>query len=97
MVQVPLTMDSCGHYVVAASAPLDIRMWRVDLPIVSKPSSKPTAVITTVRELSIMSVGQPLRVRLCQEIGILILVHCITMIEKSLIFSLDHLYCREAE
>ena len=61
-VQVPLAMDAIGSYVVAASAPLDIRVWRVDTLPASKLSGEPRTVLTLIRELSIMSVGQPLRV-----------------------------------
>ena len=47
---------------VAASAPLDIRVWRVDTQPASKLNGDATTTLTLVRELSIMSVGQPLRV-----------------------------------
>ena len=61
--QIPLAMDAIGSFVVAASAPLDIRVWRVDTQPASKLTSNATTTLTLVRELSIMSVGQPLRVR----------------------------------
>lgn len=60
--QIPLAMDAIGSFVVAASAPLDIRVWRVDMQPVTKLNSRATATLTLIRELSIMSVGQPLRV-----------------------------------
>ena len=47
---------------VAASAPLDIKVWRVDTQPASKLNGEATTTLTLVRELSIMSVGQPLRV-----------------------------------
>ena len=60
--QIPLAMDAIGSFVVAASAPLDIRVWRVDTQPASKLNGDATTTLTLVRELSIMSVGQPLRV-----------------------------------
>ena len=60
--QIPLAMDAIGSFVVAASAPLDIRVWRVDTQAASKLTGDATTTLTLVRELSIMSVGQPLRV-----------------------------------
>lgn len=60
--QVPLAMDACGSHVVAAYAPLDIKVWRIDVAGIFTASGKPSAKMTIVRELSIMSVGQPLRV-----------------------------------
>lgn len=56
-------MDACGCYVVAASAPLEVRVLRVQLLGAAGLAGRPSARITVVRELSIMSVGQPLRVR----------------------------------
>ena len=64
MLQVPLAMDAIGSFVVAASAPLDIKVWRVDTQPASKLGGEAVTLLTVVRELSIMSVGQPLRVRL---------------------------------
>ena len=57
-------MDAIGSFVVAASAPLDIKVWRVDTQPASKPGGEAVTSLSVVRELSIMSVGQPLRVRL---------------------------------
>jgi hypothetical protein len=56
-------MDACGSFVVAASAPLEVRVLRVQLGGPLSLAGRPTAAISVVRELSIMSVGQPLRVR----------------------------------
>lgn len=59
----PLAMDACGSYLVAASAPLDICVWRVDLaPGGGAGAGAPAAAAVVVRELSILSVGQPLQV-----------------------------------
>ncbi len=74
-------MDAIGSFVVAASAPLDIRMWRVDTQPASKLTGKATTVLTLVRELSIMSVGQPLRVR--------IILASVTKIHLALLPQLD--------
>lgn len=63
MVQIPLAMDAIGCFVVAASAPLDIKVWKVDSRPASELGGEATTTLTLVRELSIMSVGQPLRVR----------------------------------
>ena len=57
-------MDAIGSFVVAASAPLDIKVWRVDTQPASKVGGEAVTSLSVVRELSIMSVGQPLRVRL---------------------------------
>lgn len=62
-------MDASGSHVVAAYAPLDIKVWRIDLAGTIMPSGKPSARITVVRELSIMSVGQPLRVCWLSPVG----------------------------
>ena len=63
LLQVPLAMDAIGSFVVAASAPLDIKVWRVDTQPASKLGGEANTSLSIVRELSIMSVGQPLRVR----------------------------------
>ncbi len=55
-------MDTCGSYIVAASAPLDICVWRVDLAPGGGRGGAPSAAATVVRELSILSVGLPLQV-----------------------------------
>lgn len=62
MHQVPLAMDACGNFVVAASDPLEIRVWRISIAGVKTLEGKPSATFTIIRELSIMTVGQPLRV-----------------------------------
>ena len=61
LAQVPLAVDVLGAWVVVASAPLDIRVLRVDLTGDLTPLGTPTASFTVICELSIMSVGQPLR------------------------------------
>ena len=58
-------MDACGSFIVAASAPLEVRVLRVHVHGgAPNMAGRPSATISVVRELSIMSVGQPLRVRL---------------------------------
>jgi hypothetical protein len=69
-------MDACGNYVVAASAPLEIRVWRVIIAGATALVGKPTATFTVVRELSIMTVGQPLRVSTCILLMTLPLLVC---------------------
>ena len=59
----PLAMDACGSYMVAASAPLEICVWRVDLAAAPGPGGAVSAAAVVVRELSILSVGQPLQAR----------------------------------
>ena len=56
-------MDACGSYMVAASAPLEICVWRVDLAAAPGPGGAVSAAAVIVRELSILSVGQPLQAR----------------------------------
>ncbi len=59
----PLAMDACGSYMVAASAPLEVCVWRVDLAAAPGPGGAVSAAAVVVRELSILSVGQPLQAR----------------------------------
>lgn len=59
--QAPLAMDVCGVHLVVASAPLDITVFRVDLTGALTPLGAPAATFTIVRQLSIMSPGQPLQ------------------------------------
>ncbi|KAK9828450.1 hypothetical protein WJX72_000056 [[Myrmecia] bisecta] len=59
--QVPLAMDCIGNHLVVASAPLEVCVLRVDIQGSLVPLATPNATLTIIRELSIMSVGQPLK------------------------------------
>ena len=62
----PLALDALGSYVLVAFAPLELTLLHVVMTGALSPNGTPTAKIQTVRELSIMSVGQPITVsRLC--------------------------------
>jgi hypothetical protein len=62
--QVPLAMDSLGYHIVVVLPPLDIRLLRVELLPTAGPKQSAVAQLTVVRELSIMSVGSQLTVRI---------------------------------
>ena len=61
--QVPLAMDALGQHIVLAMAPLEISLMRVALHGSVTAAGNPIAHLTVVRELSILSIGTPLRVR----------------------------------
>ncbi len=61
--QVPLAMDALDQHIVLATAPLEISLMRVALHGSLTAAGNPMAHVTVVRELSILSVGTPLRVR----------------------------------
>ena len=67
--QVPLAMDALGQHIVLATAPLEISLMRVALHGSLTATGNPIAHLTVVRELSILSIGTPLRVRpsLCTD------------------------------
>ena len=60
--QAPLALDALGSYVLVAFAPLELTLLRVAMTGALSPNGAPTATIHIVRELSIMSVGQPITV-----------------------------------
>lgn len=55
-------MDAIGDYLLLAYAPLEVMVIRVNVLGPLTPSGNPTAKLTIVRELSIMSLGQQLKV-----------------------------------
>jgi hypothetical protein len=66
--QVPLAMDSYSDgqqsWLVIISAPLEVKLLRVDLQGALTPLSTPKASLAVVRELSILShAGQPVKVK----------------------------------
>lgn len=61
-VQVPLALDCLGNYILIAFAPLELTLLHVVVSPASGPNKSPTAKFHTVRQLSIMSVGQPIMV-----------------------------------
>ena len=61
--QAPIALDALGSYVLVAFAPLELTLLRVVMTGALSPTGTPTAKIHAVRELSIMSVGQPITVR----------------------------------
>ena len=61
--QAPLALDALGSYVLVAFAPLELTLLHVVMTGALSPTGAPTAKIHAVRELSIMSVGQPVTVR----------------------------------
>ena len=63
LLQAPLALDALGSYVLVAFAPLELTLMHVAMTGALSPNSKPTAKIQVVRELSIMSVGQPITVQ----------------------------------
>ena len=63
ILQVPLALDSLGNYILIAFAPLELTLLHVVVTPASGPNKTPTANFHTVRQLSIMSVGQPITVR----------------------------------
>ena len=56
-------MDALDQHIVLAMAPLEISLMRVALHGSLTAAGNPMAHVTVVRELSILSVGTPLRVR----------------------------------
>ena len=56
-------MDALGQHIVLATAPLEISLLRVALHGSLTATGNPIAHLTVVRELSILSIGTPLRVR----------------------------------
>lgn len=62
-VQAPQAMDALGSYVLVAFAPLELTLLHVVMTGALSPTGKPAARVKVVRELSIMSVGQPITVR----------------------------------
>lgn len=56
-------MDALGQHIVLATAPLEITLMRVALHGSLTAAGNPMAHLTVVRELSILSIGTPLRVR----------------------------------
>ena len=63
MVQAPLALDAVGSYILVAYAPLELTLLRVAMIGALSPNAASSAKIHVVRELSIMSVGQPITVR----------------------------------
>ena len=61
--QAPLALDALGSYVLVAFAPLELTLLHVVMTGAMSPTGAPTAKIHAVRELSIMSVGQPITVK----------------------------------
>lgn len=57
--QAPLAIDALDQYIVLATAPLEIVLLRVQI---LGATGTPTAQLTVIRELSILSAGSPLRV-----------------------------------
>ncbi|KAL0029799.1 hypothetical protein WJX77_000735 [Trebouxia sp. C0004] len=58
--QAPIALDALGSYVLVAFAPLELTLLQVVMTGALSPTGTPTAKIHAVRELSIMSVGQPI-------------------------------------
>ncbi|KAL0053131.1 hypothetical protein WJX82_001373 [Trebouxia sp. C0006] len=58
--QAPIALDALGSYVLVAFAPLELTLLHVVMTGALSPTGTPTAKIHAVRELSIMSVGQPI-------------------------------------
>ncbi len=52
-------MDALGNFIQIAYAPLDVSVLRIDLSGQLTPLGTPTATVTVVRELSIMTSAQP--------------------------------------
>ena len=52
-------MDALGNFIQIAYAPLDVSVLRIDLSGQLTPMGTPTATVTVVRELSIMTSAQP--------------------------------------
>ncbi len=57
----PVAIDAAGHYILIACAPLDLTLLHVHVEGHLTPATQPRATLTIARELSILSVGQPLR------------------------------------
>ena len=60
--QAPLALDALGSYILVAYAPLELTLLRVAMAGPLSPTGASTARVSVVRELSIMSVGQPITV-----------------------------------
>ncbi|KAL3150452.1 hypothetical protein ABBQ32_000282 [Trebouxia sp. C0010 RCD-2024] len=60
LAQAPLALDALGTYILVAFAPLELTLLRVAMTGALTPNGASTAKISVVRELSIMSVGQPI-------------------------------------
>ena len=52
-------MDALGNFIQIAYAPLDVSVLRIDLSGQLTPMGTPSATVTVVRELSIMTSAQP--------------------------------------
>ncbi|KAK9831279.1 hypothetical protein WJX74_010194 [Apatococcus lobatus] len=59
--QVPRAMDAVGNFLVIASGSLEIVVMRVDVIGSMAPNGNPSAKLSAVRELSIMSMGAPIQ------------------------------------
>ena len=55
-------MDAVGNFLVIASGSLEIVVMRVDVIGSMAPNGNPSAKLSAVRELSIMSMGAPIQV-----------------------------------
>ena len=60
--QAPLAIDALDQYIVLATAPLEIVLLRVQIQGAVSATGNPSAQLTVIRELSILSAGSPLRV-----------------------------------
>ena len=83
MLQVPLALDALGNYVLIAFAPLELTLLHVVVSPASGPNKTPTASFHTVRQLSIMSVGQPITVSIPAHHWLLSASHNIGMHQRS--------------
>lgn len=61
LAQAPIAMDAVGSYLLLACEPLDITLLKVTLEGQLIPTASPMATLTVVRQLGIISMGQPLR------------------------------------
>ena len=61
LASVPSAVDAVGNYLLLACAPLDLTLLHVQLTGPLSPAAQPRATLTVARELSILSVGRPLR------------------------------------
>ena len=86
--QAPIALDALGSYVLVAFAPLELTLLHVVMTGALSPTGTPTAKIHAVRELSIMSVGQPITVRGTTCIAVVAVARsalaCMLLIECSL-------------
>lgn len=58
---VPVAVDAVGSHLLLACAPLDLTLLHVQFTGPLSPAAQPRATLTVARELSILSVGRPLR------------------------------------